>query len=349
MEVFLRLFGIDDNDLIPYKEKDFKIDNTESILEDWFENNPVAVFEDEKVFIIGRQVTTNLGKSIDLLGLDKNGNVIIIELKREKTPRETVAQILEYASYVEELNYEELEQIASQYFSEEGFNLIEKHKNFFKIGTETPVAFNKEQRLIIVGQDITKEIEQTATFLNKKGLEVNCLEFKYFKTKSGKQIITSDFVIKKDKVLEGVKSGSKPKINKEIFKKNIDDYLKNFFNKIFDIAEKNKMPIHWGAAGFSLNVDLDGNHVNILHAFSKKAIDGQSIYTTVEAIRRKVNNAEGIINEYFDRLNNTDLFEPAGNEIKWVFKGTEDIEKARRIIDVIIYINETIIKKGLQE
>jgi len=345
----MRLFGIDNTDLTPYKERDFKVDNKEVILEDWFENNPIAIFEDEMIFIIGRQVTTNLGKAIDLLGLDKNGNVVIIELKREKTPRETVAQILEYASYIEQLSYEELEQIASQYFSEESFNLIEKHKNFFKIRADTPVAFNKEQRLIIVGQDITKEIKQTSTFLNKKGLEVNCLEFKYFKTKSGKKIITSDFVVKKDKVLAEVKSGSKPKINKKIFMENIDDCLKDFFKNLFKTADKDKMPIHWGSTGFSLNVDLGGNHVNILHSFSKKAYDGQSIYTTVEAIRRKVNNAEAIINEYFDRLNNTSLFEPAGNEIKWVIKGKEDFEKVNEIINVVNYINRRILKEGLQE
>ncbi len=345
----MKLFGINDNDLIAYKERDFKIDNTEEILENWFENNPKAIFEDEKVFIIGRQVATNLGKAIDLLGLDKNGNAVIIELKREKTPRETVAQILEYASYIEQLNYEELEQIASQYFSEENFNLIEKHKNFFNVGTDTPVAFNKEQILIIVGQDITKEIKQSSIFLNKKGMEVNCLEFRYFKTKSGNQIISSDFVVKKDKVLEGVKSGVKPKINKKIFMENIDDYLKDFFEKLFDIADKNKMPIHWGSAGFSLNVDLDGNHVNILHAFSKKAYDGQSVYTTVGEIRRKVNNAEEIIDEYIEKLNNTGIFEPAGNEIKWVIKGPESIEKINKIIDIVGYISKRIIKERLQE
>lgn len=79
------------------------------ILEDWIENTPSAIFEDEKVFIISRQVTTNLGKAIYLLGLDKNGNTVVIELKRGKTPKDTVAQVLEYASFVEDLTYDHLE------------------------------------------------------------------------------------------------------------------------------------------------------------------------------------------------------------------------------------------------
>jgi RecB family endonuclease NucS len=94
----MRVFKIENSSLTSYREEDFKIDNVEKILEEWIENSPNAVFEDEEVLIIGRQVTTNLGKAVDLLGLDKKGNTVVIELKREKTPRETVAQILEYAS-----------------------------------------------------------------------------------------------------------------------------------------------------------------------------------------------------------------------------------------------------------
>src|SRR2546423_6083279 len=65
--------------------------------------------------IIGRQVQTSFGGRIDLLALDSDANSVIIELKRGRTPREAVAQILEYASWVKELGYVELDQIAQQY------------------------------------------------------------------------------------------------------------------------------------------------------------------------------------------------------------------------------------------
>jgi len=38
-------------------------------------------------------VTTNLNTFIDLLGIDEIGNTVVIELKRDKTPRETLATI----------------------------------------------------------------------------------------------------------------------------------------------------------------------------------------------------------------------------------------------------------------
>jgi RecB family endonuclease NucS len=51
---------------------------------------------DPQLFLIGRQVLTGFGKKIDLLAMDADGKLIIIELKWDKTPREVVAQLLDY-------------------------------------------------------------------------------------------------------------------------------------------------------------------------------------------------------------------------------------------------------------
>ncbi|MCD6418841.1 DUF91 domain-containing protein, partial [bacterium] len=92
----MKLFTINKSGkLISYKEYDFKKIKQETDLEVLLENNPEYFFEGSNVLIIGRQVTTNLNTFIDLLGIDKSGNTVVIELKRGKTPRETIAQLLE--------------------------------------------------------------------------------------------------------------------------------------------------------------------------------------------------------------------------------------------------------------
>ena len=344
----MRVLKVESNNLIPFKENDFKTDNTEKILEDWIENTPTAILEDEKVYIIGRQVTTNLNSFIDLLGLDANGNTVVIELKRGKTPRETVAQVLEYASFVEDLTYEKLEDIVCQYTADEGLNLTESHKEFFILSDESAVAFNKRQRLVIIGQDISKEIEQTANFLNKSGLDVYCIAFKYFKSNNGERIISSDFVIKKDITVVGT-SESKPKINKKIFLENVDGYVRDFFISLLNLASENSMPVHWGSTGFSLNVDLNGKHVNILYGYSNIAAGGQSIYTASPEIVKKVNNSESIITEFYEKLNNSRVFKPAGNEIKWVIKSPLNENQVKNIFDAILFVKEKIEAEGLLE
>ena len=53
-----------------------------------------------KMLVIGRQVETSYGGFIDVLCMEENGDLVIIELKRDKTPREIAAQVLDYASWV---------------------------------------------------------------------------------------------------------------------------------------------------------------------------------------------------------------------------------------------------------
>ena len=61
--------------------------------------------------LIGRQVYTDFGKYIDLLAIDATGSIIVIELKKHKTPRDVVAQTIDYAAWVEDLPPEKISQI----------------------------------------------------------------------------------------------------------------------------------------------------------------------------------------------------------------------------------------------
>jgi RecB family endonuclease NucS len=117
----MRLFGIQpDGNFSEYVHKPFQIDHEEAILENWFESNPDGIVEEGRILIIGRQVATNFGGFIDLLGLNREGDVVVVELKRDRTPRETLAQALEYASFVARLDIEQLESILRSYLNEIG-------------------------------------------------------------------------------------------------------------------------------------------------------------------------------------------------------------------------------------
>ena len=77
----MRLFGITSAaEFKEYVETPFQAEHQEAILEDWLESNPESIVEDGKLHIIGRQVTTNLGSVIDLLAVDRQGDVAVIEL-----------------------------------------------------------------------------------------------------------------------------------------------------------------------------------------------------------------------------------------------------------------------------
>ena len=112
----MRVFSLGpDGEFTEYEPVPFEADHEESVLEGWLESNPNGILEDGPLLIIGRQVPTDLGKSIDLLGIDRDGNVVVVELKRDRTPRDVVAQALEYAAFAARLDVDELESIFDEY------------------------------------------------------------------------------------------------------------------------------------------------------------------------------------------------------------------------------------------
>src|SRR5690348_8954309 len=82
---------------------------TEKVLEEMIVAAP-RMLSDEWM-LIGGQEDTGFGGRIDLLAIAPDGSLILIELKRNRTPREVVAQALDYASWVEKLRSEEIDNI----------------------------------------------------------------------------------------------------------------------------------------------------------------------------------------------------------------------------------------------
>ena len=177
----MRVFSVGaDGGFTEYAQLPFEIDHEESVLEKWLETNPDGILEDGRVLIIGRQVRTDLGGVIDLLGVDRQGNVVVVELKRDRTPRDVVVQALEYAAFAARLDVDALEGILRVHEQDGALGLGDHHREYFEVDESEAVAFNKDQRIVIVGQRVTPEIKQTALFLRSKGIDITCVGFTFF-------------------------------------------------------------------------------------------------------------------------------------------------------------------------
>jgi RecB family endonuclease NucS len=316
----MKLFTLDQNGkLTPYKERSFSDENRESDLENILEENPEYFFEDSKILIIGRQVPTNLGTTIDLLGIDKNGDSVVIELKRRKTPRETIAQLLEYAAFVENLSYEQLNEIFQTYNGEET-TLDSYHQEYFALSTEDNVAFNKSIKHVIVAQDITSAIIQTALYLRKKGLDLYCMEFKYFLNKDSEKMITSDFIVGDESFIKSeIKSEtSLPKTNENKFIESLDKNGKTFFIKLLTFSKENNLVINWGSKGFSVNLPIKNGQVALCFGYPPDSVFKQSIYSGFEEIRKKIKDSISLIDFFKSELKKTNLFIDAKSNLKLI-------------------------------
>ncbi|ERP39225.1 endonuclease NucS domain-containing protein [Chitinivibrio alkaliphilus] len=112
----MKVYGIEENGrFAEYVKTPFQAEHEEVVLEDWMEKNPHNIIADDTILIIGRQVATDMGGFIDLLGLNRRGDIVVIELKRDRTPRDTIAQSLDYASFAAKLDSSQIEGILRSY------------------------------------------------------------------------------------------------------------------------------------------------------------------------------------------------------------------------------------------
>ena len=172
--------------VVDYAKKKLK---SESELEDFLEKNPQVL--DKDIFIIGRQVPTIKKTRLDLMGLDSEGNVVIIELKKGLSEREVVSQILEYAVWADKLQYEDLNRIAKEKHLKNFPNLMKKYEKEFN---EIPEPFNRKQKLYIVAEKIEGKIEEVCRYLKIRAIDIKCVELNFHES-DGHQLTHTNVVV----------------------------------------------------------------------------------------------------------------------------------------------------------
>ena len=317
----MRVFRIQsDNQFVKFDKIPFDAKHDEATLEDWLEQNTNGILEDSGVLVIGRQVHTPLGGIIDLLGVDRQGDLVIIELKRDKTPRETIAQALEYASFVEGLDYEGLEGICRSYTQDETLNLTEIHRDHFRIESDDAVTFNKDQRMVIVGQRITPGIKQSALFLGSKGVRVTCVEFTYFQTKDGVDRLMSQETVVDGGIqkLNPSSSVSKPVIDANKLLENCDENGREVFSRFLEWSTKKNMAINWGSSGCSINVRINNTNVGFLTLNTMGNPLKQYIYVGLRDKRYLGKSAvpDELVQELWEKGNSTGFFNPTAQYLR---------------------------------
>ena len=311
----MKVFSVGpDGGFTEYDRVPFENDHAESILEDWLESNPDGILEDGPLMIIGRQVPTDLGKSIDLLGVDREGNVVVIELKRGRTPRDVVAQALEYAAFAEGLGVDALESIIGDYRPDEPLGLAEHHRDYF--GQSEAVAFNKDQRIVIIGQQVTPEIRHTALFLGSKGIQVTCVEFSFFQAADGGRLLSQEIVVGGTHAKPRGSFKRQPVLSEDEFMKSCDEHGADVFARILDWARHKSLAVRWGTSRCSVSVDVDGALVAVCYAcspLSKKY--GQSLRTALGSDYwgiRTLRVPPEVVEQLWNKAERTELFAPAG-------------------------------------
>ena len=146
----------------------------ESRLQEWLARD-ISIL-DPTLLVIGREVETDFGGFIDILCIDAEGDLVIVELKRDRTPREITAQALDYASWVTGLSNDRVTAIADDYL-DAGL----ESKFTARFGVELPETLNGDHRILVVGSQIDPSSERIMRYLSDEhGVNINAATFQYF-------------------------------------------------------------------------------------------------------------------------------------------------------------------------
>ena len=80
--------------------------------------------------LVGRQMPTDSGP-LDLLGIDREGRLVVFELKRGKLTRDAIAQAIDYCSYLESLPETELVTYIEDHSGKSGIDKISDFASWY--------------------------------------------------------------------------------------------------------------------------------------------------------------------------------------------------------------------------
>jgi Domain of unknown function (DUF4268) len=116
-------------------------------------------------------------RRIDLLGVDKQANLVVIELKRTEDGGHMELQALRYAAMVSTMTFEQVVETFETYLSArskdgDARKLLLEHLGW---GDPEENMFAQDVRIILASANFSKELTSAVLWINERGLDVTCV------------------------------------------------------------------------------------------------------------------------------------------------------------------------------
>ena len=119
-------------------------------------------------------------RRIDILALDKEANLVVIELKRTEDGGHMELQAIRYAAMVSTLTFERAVEIHGRYLQNHSLDGDAETKILEFLGWEEPddERFAQDVRIILASADFSKELTTSVMWLNNRDINIKCVRLK---------------------------------------------------------------------------------------------------------------------------------------------------------------------------
>ena len=179
---------------------------TELELEETLVANPEML--EAGLRLVGRQ-TRVAGGWLDLLGIDADGRLAILELKRGRLGRDAVTQVIDYASALNSMNLTAFSEHIAQYSGEGGIERIDDFEDWYSGKFGAPdLGRLMPPRMVLVGLGVDEAAERMVKFLCSEQLDISAVTFHAFEHQ-GKTLLARQVEIDRKTVVAS-RRGSEP-------------------------------------------------------------------------------------------------------------------------------------------
>ena len=190
MATEIKIWEITDGKPNPVEDTPLADQHFEKELETWIAQ--ASGILGEELLVIDRQREIEGVGRLDLLCIDATGKLVVVELKRDRSAREAVAQALDYASWLNDASSEEILANAKQYLKADLSEVFEKH-----FSVEMPSELlPQNHKLIIVASRLDASAERIVNYLRERHeVEFNVILLKYARLGQDREVLVRTLLL----------------------------------------------------------------------------------------------------------------------------------------------------------
>lgn len=192
--------NIQENTLEKVKRTSYKDNNImeRDNIQEWIRKDP-SILGEELIIIAYEYDKFEVNERLDLLAVDKEGSLVVIEVKRDNTGGSVDFQSLKYCSYCSTLTPNQIIEVYEEYLEKFKINenSIENIMSFLEVDSEDILnsLLNTSQRIIIIGGEIDKRILSSAAWLSKNNIDIKCIAIEPYLTDDEEILIDVNQII----------------------------------------------------------------------------------------------------------------------------------------------------------
>jgi hypothetical protein len=228
--------------IMPCKETEFR---RHGILErqdlaKWIEQYPEVL--GEELFIITTEYDRfdKTSERLDLLAIDKSGDLVVIELKRDDSGKNVDLQAIKYAAYCSTLRLSDIVDMYTRYKTQKGTKLptetAQKMVLDF-IDNDDFEELNDRPRIILVAKEFRSEVTASVLWLRKIGLDISCVKWDPYELSEDCVAINSSVLIPLPEAKDFIIQSEKKDIAEHSKTLTQTEYVK-FFSQCIDSLKK---------------------------------------------------------------------------------------------------------------